>query len=90
MDFKLNFIPKSPTKSFNYRQPMLLTGSCFADNISDLLNQHQFQVLAQPYGVVYNPISIAQQLLALVKGKTYTENDVVFHKLCTGLFLVLE
>jgi hypothetical protein len=79
MDFKLNFIPKSPTKSFNYRQPMLLTGSCFADNISDLLNQHQFQVLAQPYGVVYNPISIAQQLLALVKGKTYTENDVVFH-----------
>jgi len=80
MDFKLNFTPKSPTKSFNYKQPMLLTGSCFADNISDLLKQHQFHVLAQPYGVVYNPISIAQQILASFKGKTYTENDVVFHQ----------
>jgi hypothetical protein len=79
MDFKLNFTPKSPNQRFNYKQPMLLTGSCFADNISDLLKQHQFQVLAQPYGVVYNPISIAQQILALAEGKTFTENDLVNH-----------
>jgi hypothetical protein len=79
MDFKLKFVPKSPVKRFNYKQPMLLTGSCFADNIGDLLGEHQFNILAQPNGVVYNPISIAQQLKQIGEGREYNENDLVLY-----------
>ena len=68
MDFKLKFTPKSPNQRFNYKQPMLLTGSCFADNIGDLLAKHQFNILSQPNGVVYNPISIAQQIKQIGEG----------------------
>lgn len=79
MDFKLKFTPKSPAQRFNYKQPMLLTGSCFADNIGDLLGEHQFNMLAQPNGVVYNPISIAQQVKQIGEGRLYNENDLVFY-----------
>lgn len=79
MDFKLKFIPKSPNQRFNYKQPMLLTGSCFADNIGDLLTEHQFNILAQPNGVVYNPISIAQHIKQIGEGIPYTENDLHLH-----------
>lgn len=79
MDFKLKFTPKSPAQRFNYKQPMLLTGSCFADNIGDLLGEHQFNMLAQPNGVVYNPISIAQQLKQIGEGRVYNENDLVLY-----------
>lgn len=79
MDFKLKFTPKSPAQRFNYKQPMLLTGSCFADNIGDLLGEHQFNVLAQPNGVIYNPISIAQQLKQIGEGREYNEKDLVFY-----------
>jgi hypothetical protein len=75
MDFKLKFTPKSPNQRFNYKQPMLLSGSCFADNIGDLLTEHQFNILSQPNGVVYNPISIAQQVKQIGEGIPYTEND---------------
>ncbi len=79
MDFKLKFTPKSPTQRFNYKQPMLLTGSCFADNIGDLLAEHQFNILSQPNGVVYNPISIAQHLKQIGEGRHYNENDLFLH-----------
>lgn len=79
MDFKLKYTPKSPNQRFNYKQPMLLTGSCFADNIGDLLAKHQFNILSQPNGVVYNPISIAQQIKQIGEGIPYTENDLHFY-----------
>lgn len=77
MDFKLTFKAKSPVHRFNYKQPMFLTGSCFADNISNLLQQHKFNVFAQPNGVVYNPISIAQHLIQIGENRPYTLDDVV-------------
>lgn len=76
MDFTLKFTPKSPKQRFNYKQPMLLTGSCFADNIGDLLTEHQFNVFSQPNGVVYNPISIAQHVKQIGEGIPYNENDL--------------
>jgi hypothetical protein len=79
MDFKLKFTPKSPNQRFNYKQPMLLTGSCFADNVGDLLTEYQFNILSQPNGVVFNPISIAQHVKQIGEGIPYTENDLYLY-----------
>ena len=38
---------------------LLFVGSCFAENISRLAVDDQFQVTANPYGTMYNPVSIA-------------------------------
>ncbi|MFY7788858.1 MAG: GSCFA domain-containing protein [Thermoflexibacteraceae bacterium] len=38
--------------------PMLLVGSCFSDEIGGLLQNNQLNVLANPFGVLFNPLSI--------------------------------
>lgn len=39
-------------------EKMLFVGSCFADNMGQRFKEEQFQVTVNPYGVMYNPISI--------------------------------
>lgn len=39
-------------------EPILLVGSCFADNMGRRFREEGFPVVVNPYGVMYNPISI--------------------------------
>ena len=68
-------IPK-PDFSLDYGTPVAFFGSCFADSISAQFSARKFQVLANPFGTVYNPLSIARQIRAIAEGKTFTEADV--------------
>ena len=79
MEFKLTFTPEAPVKRIHYSQPILLTGSCFAQHIAELFLHHKFNVVAQPNGVVFNPISIANHLLQIQSGKHYTVNSLFQH-----------
>lgn len=39
-------------------EPILLVGSCFADNMGRRFREEGFPVVVNPYGVMYNPISM--------------------------------
>ena len=39
-------------------EQILFVGSCFADSIGRRFQEEQFQVVVNPYGVMYNPVSI--------------------------------
>jgi len=52
-------------------------GSCFADNIGQIMQQHCFPVSVNPFGTVYNPLSIAQSLLRLQSAQPFTEDEIV-------------
>lgn len=56
----------------------MLIGSCFADNISERLKQHKFNVLANPNGTLFNPLSVANSLDSYVEGKQYTADDLFY------------
>ncbi len=45
-----------------YDDRLLLLGSCFSDNIAAKLQENYFQVTANPFGTLYNPLSIARAL----------------------------
>ncbi len=45
-----------------YADRLLLLGSCFSDHIAAKLQEHYFQVTANPFGTLYNPLSIARAL----------------------------
>lgn len=77
MDFILNFLPSPPVKRLHFNQPAFLTGSCFSDHISGLLNSRGVDVISQPFGVVFNPVSITQQLVRLVQGRLFTREDLI-------------
>ena len=50
-------IPKS-TFSIEPLEQMLFVGSCFADNIGRRFADEKFRAVVNPYGVMYNPVSI--------------------------------
>jgi len=52
-------------------------GSCFADNIGQIMQQHYFPVSVNPFGTVYNPLSITQSLLRLQSAQPFTEEEVI-------------
>lgn len=79
MEFKLSFTPAAPRVQLSYHSPLLLTGSCFSEHISSLLQQHAFNVVSQPNGVVFNPVSIAQHIERAIKNEPYREDELHLH-----------
>lgn len=54
---------------------IMLVGSCFADNIGKRLQDRKFNICTNPFGVQYNPLSIATVLKRVFYGETFTENS---------------
>ena len=76
----MNFFTKIdiPASSWqiDYKSRFAFFGSCLADNISAQFASRKFKVLANPFGTVYNPLSIAKQIKAIADGKVFGEEDV--------------
>ena len=68
-------IPESDCQ-IDYKSHLAFFGSCFADNISAQFESRKFKVLANPFGTVYNPLSLAKQIKAVADGKVFNEDDV--------------
>ena len=79
MNFKLNVKLSSPNKKLNFSDNFFFIGSCFAEHISEKFRIHYLNSFLNPNGIVYNPISIAEQLLNGIKLKKYTKEEVFFH-----------
>ena len=76
MDFFTKIdIPAAEFK-IDYKSRLAFFGSCFADNISAQFAERKFHVLVNPFGTVYNPVSLAGQIKAIADGKIFGENDV--------------
>lgn len=43
-------------------QRIMLLGSCFSEHMSRQLRQHGFQILENPNGILFNPLSVARSL----------------------------
>jgi hypothetical protein len=66
-------------KPITYHDTILLVGSCFTENMSDRLLQYKFRVLANPHGIMFNPLSVAHSLDSYIDGKQYTEASLFYH-----------
>ena len=54
-----------------------MLGSCFSDNIGRQLSDFGFNVCVNPFGTLYNPVSILKSVERLVSGQEFTEDDCV-------------
>ena len=57
--------------------PMLLMGSCFADNVGEYLQKAKFAIECNPFGTLYNPESIANALDRLMSGCEYQPDELL-------------
>ena len=63
-------IPVSPDR-IGYQTRGLFMGSCFAEDIGRKMESLKFPVLLNPFGTLFNPASIADNLEILLSGKTF-------------------
>lgn len=71
-------IPKA-SFDISHQSKMLLMGSCFSENIGNKLNANKFSVNVNPFGILYNPISIYNAINRLLANKLFTEKDFIHH-----------
>ena len=78
----------TPETSFkiNYTKNLAFFGSCFADNISAQFASRKFHSLTNPFGTVYNPVSMARQIKAIASGKVFGDDDVFQDTRCDKLW----
>ena len=52
-------------------------GSCFADNIGDKMAELGFNACVNPFGTLYNPVSVCNSVSRLASGIPFTEDECV-------------
>ncbi len=67
---------KCPTP-LSYEDRILLLGSCFTDSIGRRLADYGFSTCVNPFGTLYNPISLLNSLERLAEGRLFTHEDCV-------------
>lgn len=71
----VNILPS--TRKINYQSKIISFGSCFSENIGKKLQHAYFQIDINPFGVLFNPASIAQNIEMLIEERNITENDLL-------------
>ena len=87
MDFFTKINIQVSSFQITHQDKLLLMGSCFTENIGNQLKQYQFPCNINPFGIIYNPVSIFGNLKKVMDKNVYTENDLLQHK---ELYLSLD
>ena len=73
-------IPISKTNHpIDYNSKVISLGSCFAENMAEKFDYFKFQSETNPFGIIFNPVSIETIIKRVVKQEFYTEKDVFFY-----------
>ena len=71
-------VPKS-NFPIDYDARIVSLGSCFAENIGAKLDYFKFCNETNPFGIIFNPVSLDKVLRRCLELDFYTEEDVFFH-----------
>ena len=73
-------IPLKPEENqIDYSSKILLLGSCFSENIGVKFDYFEFQNLQNPFGIIFNPISIEKLVVRAIQNKPFIEKDIFLH-----------
>jgi hypothetical protein len=65
--------------TISHKDNIMLMGSCFAENIGEKLTKYKFNIDVNPFGILFNPVSISQSLNILTDTSLFTESDLHFY-----------
>lgn len=66
--FRLPLPPAPAPFQIQHGDWLMLAGSCFAEHMGQKLAERKFQTLSNPFGIVYNPLSMTQSLHRILAG----------------------
>ncbi|MBK5208251.1 MAG: GSCFA domain-containing protein [Flavobacteriaceae bacterium] len=76
MNFRTNIQLKKEENQIDYTSKLLLIGSCFSENISKKLAYFKFDVVSNPFGILFNPKAIETLIENSLNKKIYSEKDI--------------
>lgn len=79
MQFRTIIPIEKSENQVDYSSNLLLMGSCFAENIGAKFDYFKFNHLVNPFGIIFNPISIEKLLDRIVNNRKFTETDIFYH-----------
>ncbi|WP_353084398.1 GSCFA domain-containing protein [Flavobacterium sp.] len=79
----MNFTTKVPIAKSNspidYSSQIVAMGSCFAENMGEKFDFYKFQNTTNPFGIIFNPVSIEKILERAIHLNYFTETDLFFY-----------
>ena len=64
-------------QSIVYGDRLLFLGSCFADEVGGICRGLGFDAMVNPFGVLYNPVSVANAVHRLASGRPFAHEEVI-------------
>lgn len=86
MEFRTSIKIKPSPHKIKLDTPLLSIGSCFSNHIGNLLSTYKFQILTNPFGTIFNPISLFRLLYYALNDErpsefTYIKSDGIWKNL---------
>lgn len=78
MNFSTPVNIPSSKKLIAHNSALLVLGSCFAENMGEKLILNKFNATINPFGIIYNPISIANGLTHILENRNFNEKNLLF------------
>jgi len=66
--------------NITYEDRIMTLGSCFAGNIGGKMKELYFDTDINPFGVLYNPVSISNSIKLLLENRSFTVDDLFQHR----------
>ncbi|CAM4076119.1 MULTISPECIES: GSCFA domain-containing protein [Flavobacterium] len=79
MQFRTSIPIRKTSIPIDYQSKIISLGSCFAENIGKKFNYFKFQNSVNPFGIIFNSVSLEKVITRSVTKHYFTEKDVFFH-----------
>jgi hypothetical protein len=78
MDLLLPFRIIPSHVKISYSDKIFFIGSCFSEEIGKKMQNLKFNVLQNPNGILYDPVSISSALDSYIQNKIFNEDDIFY------------
>lgn len=79
MQFRTKIPVQQSPFPIDYDATIVSLGSCFAVNMAQKLEYYKFENSCNPFGIIFNPVSIEKLVERAVNKEFFTESDIFFH-----------
>lgn len=79
MQFRTQIPVSKSNHPINYNSKVLSVGSCFAENMAAKFDYFKFQNVTNPFGIIFNPVSIEELFRKVCEQQFFQEKDIFFH-----------
>jgi GSCFA family len=78
MKLMLDIKIAKPEKRIDYRDKIMVVGSCFTEHIGASLKDRKFNVMQNPNGIIFDPSSVASSMTSYIENKRYREDELTY------------